>query len=121
MVLGIIGILLCLVAIGYLIYLMVRRLTRETVLETRAPEKLGEGVPCFFSGHDILDRRIYDEKGELQERRPDITCDECNKYYYKEDGQCVQYKYDEMFPGVCLTKLGFSEPCPFQKSSSNDI
>lgn len=67
---------------------------------------------CKVEGEDLFNKKLFDKSGILLTEQPkNLTCDTCGKYYYKEDGKCVQLEFGE--DGVCVVGLGQSKPCPF--------
>jgi len=77
-------------------------------------------VMCEIEGEDLFNSKVYTRDGKLVTSQPDkLTCDECNKYVYKEGpGECYDLGFDETYQskdyvvGVCSTSLT-KKSCPF--------
>lgn len=69
---------------------------------------------CKLDGEDLYNNKLFDTAGTLITSQPEtLTCDNCGKYYYKENGKCVQLELDNTETGLCTAGLGQSGPCPF--------
>jgi hypothetical protein len=77
---------------------------------------------CEFEGEDILDKKVYDLKGKLITEQPNMTCNKCGDYVFREDSdECYDYYYNKEYNeagysvptvGVCTAKLT-AKGCPF--------
>lgn len=67
---------------------------------------------CYFKGQSILNRKVYDRRGNLITSQPnDLTCDKCSDYIYREStDKCIGYTHRN--DNICTVKLGFAKPCP---------
>ena len=77
-------------------------------------------VMCEIEGEDLFNSKVYTRDGNLVISQPyNMTCDECNKYVYKEGpGECYDLGFDETYQskdyvtGVCSASLT-KKSCPF--------
>lgn len=77
---------------------------------------------CEFEGEDILDKKVYSRKGKLITEQPNMTCDKCDDYVFREQaGECYDYHFNKEYNeadysiptvGVCTAKLT-AKACPF--------
>ena len=53
---------------------------------------------CEFEGEDILDKKVYDLKGKLITEQPNMTCNKCGDYVFREDSdECYDYYYNKEY------------------------
>ena len=75
---------------------------------------------CEIEGEDLFNNKVYTRDGTLVTEQPDkLTCNECNKYVYKESSdECYDLGYDKELQtegavvGVC-TAAFTKKSCPF--------
>tara|TARA_R110000803_G_scaffold210789_2_gene283758 strand:- start:101 stop:526 length:426 start_codon:yes stop_codon:yes gene_type:complete len=93
-----------------------------TVEDTVEDKEYSKKIVCEFEGEDIFDKKIYSRKGKLITEQPNMTCDKCDDYVFREEaGECYDYHFNKEYneadysvptTGVCTAKLT-AKACPF--------
>lgn len=85
-------------------------------------------LQCVFPTNDVLGGMVFTNDGDIVTSQPNITCDECTKYVYKDrEGKCYKFVHDAEYNAdtYCLTQEGgtckdvctsqlVGIPCPFK-------
>lgn len=123
-------VVLVLIFAGFIINCLYRKPDLSNIWEcfgTSKPDEPAEELPvstksilCEFEGEDLFNNKVFTLDGKPITEQPEkMTCNECNKYVYKESpSECYNIGYDEEYQskgsvvGVCSPAFT-KRSCPF--------